>query len=214
MLAAIEAISVVTKLSREVLYGYLSEIETDDSLRKHVSNVIHDKNIPFADINVKYGRRLLFYLWTRALRPKIVVEAGVDKGLGACMICSALQRNADEGSKGYYIGVDIGHDKGLLFSHPYDVCGEIIYGDSVEFLKSTKHNVDLFFHETSSDPHHTRSQLQALECCLSPAAVVSSCWYTQEFLDFAIRTHRKCLTFRESPENHWYPGSIIPIAFK
>jgi len=212
-MAAIETISVVSRTSRIALNGYFSELASDISLKKHVYDTSRTNEFRFTDKHVKYGRRLLFYLLTRSLKPKIVVEAGVDKGLGACTIGAALQKNSDEGSKGHYIGLDVDPDKGFLFRRPYDAHGEIIHGDSIEYLKSTSHTIDLFFHETSSDPDHTKRQLEALEPRLSATSVVSSCWYTKEFLDFAIRTNRHCLVFRESPVNHWYPGSEIPFAF-
>ena len=41
-----------------------------------------------------------WYSLIRATRPKIVIETGVDRGLGTAVIAAALKRNAEEGFPG------------------------------------------------------------------------------------------------------------------
>ncbi len=61
-----------------------------------------------------FGRRLAWYAVVRIKAPKIVVETGVDKGLGSLVICAALLKNATEGSPGRYYGLDINPNAGFL----------------------------------------------------------------------------------------------------
>ncbi len=37
---------------------------------------------------------------------------------------------------------------------------------------------------------------------------------TKALYDFAMKTNRKFLFFQEKPEDHWYPGGGIGVAFR
>src|SRR5712671_7184162 len=82
---------------------YLGEVDADEALRDHIiRETKQSKFSPDADADVRFGRRLGWYAFVRATKPRLVIETGVDKGLGACLLCAALMRNASEGSPGRY----------------------------------------------------------------------------------------------------------------
>ena len=68
-------------------------------------------------------------------KPKIVVETGIDKGLGSVLLCSALLKNKEDGFEGRYYGTDINPKAGYLLSGKYLKVGEILFGDSITSLK-------------------------------------------------------------------------------
>ena len=56
------------------------------------------------DAIVSFGRRLAWYAIARVMKPTVIVETGVAHGIGACVLCTALLRNAEEGDPGRYAG--------------------------------------------------------------------------------------------------------------
>jgi hypothetical protein len=85
------------------------------------------------------------------LKPGLVVETGVDKGLGSVVLASALRRNRAEGFPGEYLGNDINPHAGFLLQETYALGGCIAIGDSIEMLKKLEANIDLFIND-SVDP--------------------------------------------------------------
>src|SRR3546814_1929922 len=101
-----------------------------------------------------YGRRLGWYAVVRATKPRVVVETGVDKGLGAMVLCAALLRNAEEDRPGRYFGTDINPHAVYLLQPPYDSVGDILYGASLASLASFADSLDLFI----TDSDHSRDR--------------------------------------------------------
>ena len=98
-------IADITNQRYDVIMAYIRETETDNELRTHISDSTQKNDLAFiADEEVRFGRRVGWYALTRVLKPKIVIETGVDKGLGACLLTAALKRNAQEGHEGRYFG--------------------------------------------------------------------------------------------------------------
>ena len=63
-----------------------------------------------------------------------MVESGVDRGVGTCVLAAAMLRNAEEGCCGKVIGLDINPYAGNYVAGPYSSVVEIVCGDSLAFL--------------------------------------------------------------------------------
>ena len=84
-------IANLTNIKLSLVMGYIKEIEEDMELKKHITETTAKNNLHFlADNKVNYGRRIGWYAFVRILKPKIVIETGIDKGLGACLLTAAL----------------------------------------------------------------------------------------------------------------------------
>jgi hypothetical protein len=144
-----------------------------------------------------------------------VVETGVDKGLGSCVLTSALIRNAQEGVPGFYYGTDINRSAGYMLSGIYRHYGEILYGDSIESLGAFNERIDMFISDSDHSAEYEEKEYQTIANQLSENAIIlsdnSHC--TGKLLDFALATNRRFVFFQEQPVNHWYPGAGIGIAF-
>jgi len=139
----------VLGLEFEAIATYMDELERDETLRAHI--VAATQGSPFAavaDAEARYGRRLGWYALARAMKPKVIVETGVDKGLGACVLTAALMRNAAEGHPGRYYGTDINPEAGFLLSGPYAEFGRLLLGDSIESLQRLDQTIDLFINDS------------------------------------------------------------------
>jgi hypothetical protein len=216
LIAAVHLVSIMTQKPLEQIWKYVKELQYDEQLHQHISSMTSKSDFRhFADSEFKPGRRLFYYLLVRAVKLRVVVEAGLDKGLGACIIGLALLKNASEGDLGKYYGLTLLTKKdAYLFDTPYDSHGELVIGDSVDFLRDTDVRIDLFFHDTTSDPVHERNQFEALKSRLGTESIVVSPWFTEMFVEFSQQVGLQLLTFHEKPLGHWFPGGTIAFAFR
>src|SRR2546430_2624418 len=135
-------ISVVTGETFAKSQEYIREIENDQQIKDHVVRAnAAAKEKYVADREARFGRRIGWYAMIRATKPKLVVETGVDKGLGSCVIAAALIRNAKEGKAGKLLALDINPNAGYLLSAPYDKFGVMAYGDSVASITAMSESI-------------------------------------------------------------------------
>jgi predicted O-methyltransferase YrrM len=197
--------------------AYIREIEEDNELRKHIAHETAKSDSSFmADQAVRFGRRIGWYAFARALKPKIVIETGVDKGLGSCVLAAALKRNKEEGYEGQHYGTDINPKAGYLLSGDYANYGRILYGDSIESLTTIDGMIDLFINDSDHSADYEAEEYKTIANKLSEHAIVlgdnSHC--TDKLLEFSLQTNRHFLFFQERPHDHWYPGAGIGISFR
>lgn len=210
------SIADITNTEFSIVMGYIKEIEENMELRKHISDATAKSDFSFvADKKVRFGRRIGWYALTRALKPKTIIETGVDKGLGSCVLTAALKKNKGEGYEGRYYGTDINPKAGYLLSGDYANYGSILYGDSIESLKAHDGMIDLFINDSDHSADYEAEEYNAIKNKLSKNAVVlgdnSHC--TDKLLEFSLETNRHFVFFQEKPCEHWYPGAGIGISF-
>jgi len=195
--------------------GYIREIEEDENVRRHVLQRV--KNGPkrrASDETCAFGRRVGWYAFVRMLKPRVVVETGVDKGLGSVVLCAALMRNQAEGFPGQYFGTDINPDAGFLLAEPYNRVGKILYGDSIQSLQSIL-SIDLFVNDSDHSAQYERQEYETIASKLSPGGLIlgDNCHCNDVLANFSAGCGRQFVFFREEPQDHWYPGGGIGISF-
>ena len=122
-----QIIAHITGQNHKLILEYINEARNDQALKEHIVNETlksEDKNV--ADLDIHFGRRLGWYAFVRAIKPHIVVETGVDKGLGAVLLCAALLKNKEEGINGRYYGTEINQQAGYLLKGKYQEAGQIL----------------------------------------------------------------------------------------
>ncbi len=161
------------------------------------------------------GRRMVWYAITRASKPKIVVETGVDQGMGAIVLCAALSRNAAEGHPGQYYGTDINPDAGFYLQSPYSEFGRVLYGDSLRSLEGLLGPVDIFINDSDHSESYEQAEYELIKTKLSPAAIVlgDNSHVTSKLAEFSVREGRRFVFFSEEPADHWYRGAGVGISF-
>lgn len=212
-----DTLSVVTGIPREEIHGYLREIEENQALRDYVSQATANSGLAYkADSEVRFHKRIGWYAMVRALKPEVVVETGVDKGLGSVVLCSALLRNRQEGHEGHYYGTDLNPKAGYLLQETYAEVGEILYGDSVESLRNLKGTIDMFINDSDHSADYETLEYETVAGKLSPGAVIlgDNSHATDRLMKFSHVTGRRFLFWREDPLNHWYPGGGIGFSWK
>lgn len=195
--------------------GYISELEQDESLKTHVRENVKTSEMKYiADIEMMYGRRIGWYALVRSFKPKVLIETGVDKGLGSCILTSALRKNTEEGFPGYYYGTELDTRLGYLLKDDYSKYGEILYGDSVESLKKFEKKIDFFINDSDHSAEYEALEYQTIKDKLAENALIlgDNAHVTDKLANFALETERDFVFFKEEPLNHWYPGAGIGVA--
>jgi len=210
-------VSVGCDVPIEQVKGYLAEIESDQDLRRHIETTTATApRRGLADRTVRYARRIGWYAIVRARRPGHIVETGVDKGLGTCVLAAALLRNAAEGAPGRITALDINPEAGyLLHARPWADVVDLVIGDSIASIGGLDRPVDLLLHDSDHRAVHERREFEAVESRLAPGAVLltDNVTGTNVLAEHAQRTGRRFLAFRETPARHWFPGDGIGMAW-
>lgn len=191
---------------------YVDEILHDDQLAEHLRERARTAELRFtADSEPRYARRVGWYAVARALCPKVVVETGVDKGLGTCVLAAALLRNATEGHPGQLIAIDIEPTSGWLLGPPYSDVVDLRVGDSQVELPAVDGPIDLFIHDSNHSYDFELAELETVLPKMSSGAVLMSdnSYLAPTLLDFAERIGRPFWHWREVPQGHFFRGGGI-----
>jgi predicted O-methyltransferase YrrM len=204
-------LAYVTGENMTTVEGYINEARTDNNLSQHVVNLT--RTGPYrnhADARCEFGRRLGWYALARILKPEIIVETGVDKGLGSVLLCSALIRNR----RGRYYGTDINPKAGFLMQGAYSNVGTILYGDSIESLQKFGEKIDLFINDSDHSPTYELNEYKAIAKKLSPDGIVlgDNAHSSAILAEWSAKMGRHFIFWREEPAKHWYRGGGIGIS--
>lgn len=213
-----ETISVVTGKPAPEIDSYIREAIGDQELAAHLHMMMKSRsgNTGRQSDAMPFGRRFGWYAIARAIKPKVIVETGVERGHGSVLLCSALLRNAKEGFPGRYFGTDINPEAGWLLASKYAEVGKILYGDSITSLEALPETVDLFINDSDHSAEYEAREYRAIESKLSPQAIIlgDNAHVTDKLALYARESGRRFLFFKEVPKKHWYPGGGIGIAYK
>lgn len=184
---------------RQVM-GWINEAVTDPYLTRHRG--LHWSGKQYMPL----GNRTMWYPIARALKPRVIVEAGVHEGLSSEMFLVALQRNAQEGHPGRLISFDIFQDTGWLV-HP-DLKSNwtfILEATDTGLKKHLKNvEVDLFVHETPHTNELLTTEFDAiLERAGERVGIIDSSGVMRDVLqDYAHRFGTQRHFFLDEPKNH------------
>lgn len=204
-------VSSVTGTQVEQVRTWMRELENDHDLIEHVTSRLSTNPLwRISEREPHWARRLGWYALIRAIQPEHVVETGTDLGLGSCVIAAALLRNAH----GHLTTIDIDPEAGYLIGQPWSSVIEFRTGNSIDVLASVP-AVDVFLHDSLHTYEYETLELTTIERNLRPNAIIISD-NAQESLalsEWAERTDRQYLFFKELPLKHWWPGEGIGVAW-
>ncbi|ADD39775.1 class I SAM-dependent methyltransferase [Stackebrandtia nassauensis] len=210
-------ISAVCDVPVKKVREYLDEVENDTELVEHISSTTASSaRRGLTDRKARYARRMGWYALVRILKPQHVVETGVDKGLGTCVLAAALRRNAAEGHPGRVTAVDINPEAGFLVrSGPYAEVVDLVLDDSIATIKNLDRPVDLFIHDSDHAAEHEKREFKTVENKLADNAVLltDNASVTNVLARHADKTGRRFLFYREQPARHWFAGEGIGVAW-
>jgi predicted O-methyltransferase YrrM len=206
-------LSVVTDRPAAEVRAYLAEPSADVAMHRALADRRGmGADAALMDNDIRLGRQLAWYALVRLLRPRLVVETGVGHGLSGVLVCHALRRNAASGASGTYVGVDLDPGAGVLLGDRYGDVARVITGDSRAVLGTLGDPIDIFISDSHVSPEVEYAECVAVAPTLAPGAIVATT-VSDRLPQFAEETGRRCVVFREEPEDHWYPGAWIGFAY-
>lgn len=204
-------VATITGAGIAQVRGWAEELESDSDLIEHLTRRLSSNpRRRICATAPHWARRFGWYAFVRATQPDLVVETGTHLGLGSCVLASALLRNGH----GRLTTIDIDPEAGYLIGGPYASVIDRRTGSSVELLAGIR-DVDIFLHDSLHTYDYETLELKAVEPNLSPGAIVLSdnAHDSAALSDWAERTGRHYLFFREDPIDHWWPGDGIGAAW-
>lgn len=203
------ALSKIEGVSSQQVIGYCAEINQNAALQELYGQARAKEQMlrNLTDSEFRAGRQILYFCLTRALKPKVVFEAGTAHGKGALLILHALKLNAGEGFPGKLTTVDLNPNAGKLLNHlplDYRALMNFILDGSEDILRRFPSRIDLFFHDTVNISSHEKSHYDLLDEKISRAGVICTSWGMSGMLaEYSERNGRRYLEFTNQPEDHW-----------
>jgi hypothetical protein len=146
----LEAIATALSRPREEIDRYAAEARDDPELGDRLSRRLRWR------LDVKrrppLGKRLAWYVFARALKPRTLVETGTYRGLGSLVLLRALERNAREGHEGELISVDGAPSAGDIVAPELRARWRCVIGSTFEVLPAVvgSRSVEMLVQDT---PH-------------------------------------------------------------
>lgn len=210
------AIAVATDTNVALILEYFDEIEHNQGLKTIISQSARKSKFRHVSDDCKFGRRIGWYAMARVLKPELIIETGIDKGLGSVVLCEAIRKNSSEGFPGRYIGTDINPNAGFLLKD-LDISefATILYGDSIQSLEKINQTIGLFINDSDHSPNYESKEYHTIAKNLKEDSVIigDNAHCTQALANFATVSGRQFIFVPEYPLNHWYPGAGLGIAF-
>jgi Methyltransferase domain len=210
----IAGLSTILNKSPDLIQQYLNEIQDDAEFKSHIAGLLPKHPDRYrSDLEPHVGRRMVWYAIVRAVKPDVVVETGVDQGMGAVVLCAALKLNASEGHTGQYFGTDINPLAGYFLKGEYAKFGKILYGDSLKSLE-TLEKIDLFINDSDHSASYEQAEYEMVRNKLTASAIVlgDNSHVTSKLAEFSMRYGRRFVFLAEEPADHWYKGAGIGIS--
>jgi predicted O-methyltransferase YrrM len=191
--------------------AWMQELEDDKKLVDQVrSRLSSNPRRRICAREPHWARRAGWYALVRAAQPDHIIETGTHLGLGSSVIAAALLRNGH----GRLTTIDIDPEAGYLIGEPWSSVVDCRTGSSTDVLAELR-DVDMFLHDSLHTYDYETRELTAVGPNLRVGAIVLSdnAHQSAALSDWAERTGRHYLFFKEQPVHHWWPGDGIGVAW-
>lgn len=209
----IQVCSIIANESYDTCSTYYHELINNAELKEYFQGIKSDN----FDSRFEFSGRILNYILIRSLKPKLVIENGVARGVNTILMCEALAKNRFEGQDEIaFLGLDINPNCGeFVKNRHYDFC-DFVIGDAIEFLKKHDVNIDYYFSDGCRTIEYEKEEFALLEPKMASNGVVvtNKGGFSNMLSQLAIKTGHGYMSFMEEVANHWYPGSNFGIMYQ
>ena len=207
--------NTITNIQFQKLDQVLKEINFENLEFKEFFSESFFQNYEAKNI---FGRRLLWYILVRCLKPNLVIESGIDKGLGSTLLIYAQYKNMQEMNDGdfKYIGTDIIKKKNFIFNKNNSKFKkyQFIFQDTLNFLKNFNDKKKIIY---ISDAEHNYDfelkEFNLIKKNLADDSLIISDNNSGSLSTFSIENNKKLIYFHEKTKNFWYDGGTSSISY-
>lgn len=209
----------ITGTTPAAIAGYFKELNDNQQICSNIINNLSQSPYRLKkDKRCDFGNKYALYAIIRVIRPRLIVENGVEAGFTSAVLCEALLQNEKEGFPGKFIGLDISLDAGYLIKadQRYKHFAEMKYGDAIEGLKNIDSQIDFYFSDGLRLYSYEQKEFEAIDNKINENAVIvtNKATFSKALLEFAQAKNRRFSFFKEHPLEHWYQGSGLGIMYK
>lgn len=211
-------VATITQTSFAEVTTYFEEIYNDKIFQDGIKDMIAKSNLrKKKDLRTDFGSRIAWYAFVRILKPKVIVENGVEIGFTASILCKALERNYLEGNFGKYYGLDIDNNAGFLIKKQLNEksIAKIILGDAIESIRNLDEKVDFYFSDGIRTYEYEQEEFMELNKKINKNSIVvtNKALFSKALFEASMQSSRKFIYFQEAPLKHWYKGAGIGILY-
>jgi hypothetical protein len=194
----------------------LDEAATDEELDRELARRVRWRFDTKWRIHL--GRRVLWYALVRLRRPSLVVEAGVQEGLGSLVLLRALERNTAEGAPGRLLSIDPLANAGWLVPRRLRAGWTFVNARSEEGLARALDGLEVDVLLSDSGGSYER-ELGEYEAALAHGSrslvlIAGSGDQTSALPDFCARHGFAYSYLQDRPKRHFFRGSGTGIAVR
>lgn len=185
-------------VEHQLVSSIFEEIEGDKFLEEKVSDSFRSSPRRWLmDSEARLGRRLAWYAIVRLTRPELVVEAGIDKGLGTLALLRAVERNGI----GQVVGIDTNPNSGAYVRDISTSQLRLITGDSLRELKNLQSaKTGIFIHDSLHTYTHEIQEYSLAARLFSSGYLISdNATKSRALFDWAAANNLRFSYFSEHP---------------
>ncbi len=209
-------VASVTGKTYEEVNKFVNKNVQDESFKQYVQGLCQNGEDSFkADNEVRLARRIGGCAMIGLTKPKVIVETGVSKRPGSCVIASALLRNRSEGFDATYYVTHNNAGADLLFEPPHAQIRKILYENSIELPKKLTVPFDIFTNNSDHSTNYEAAEYETIQNQLSPSSfiIAHNAHCHVKLSAFLQKSGRQSLYFQEVLQNHRYPGAGSAVTF-
>jgi hypothetical protein len=201
-------------LDAAALAGYLFEMHADPTFTSELA--ARTRWRPDMKRRIGLGPRVGWYAMVRALKPQLVLETGIKHGLGSLVLLRALQRNAQEGSPGRLISLDMDPFSGWVVPERLRSNWETVFASTFDGLEPALEGreVDLFICDMPPDDEiedfETRTVMRHAASHITLIAGAGDRTTAMRNVTAELGGEYHCFT--ERPRHAVYPGAGLVVA--
>ncbi len=157
----IAGLAIALGRSEAELAAYAEETHSDPELNERLTRHVRWR---FASKRRQpLGTRLAWYILARAMKPELIIETGIYKGLGSLALLRALERNRGDGHPGKLMSFDVSSHAGVLVRAEIREGWQRVIGLTSETLLAALagRRVGILFQDTLHSEENQRLEFEA-----------------------------------------------------
>ncbi len=210
----VEFLAGALALEPAQVHGYLEEIRRAPELNGDLAATVRPR--PDIARHPGLGHRVLWYVFARAKKPRLIVETGIKHGIGSLVLLVALGHNAREGSAGRLISFDPDPASGWVVPTALRASWQPVFETSFDAFEKALdgERIDLFICDTPPDHEIESFEMRAALDHAAPGIVLISGNgdRTSVLPDLAAERGGEYRFFTERPRHPIYPGGGLAVA--
>lgn len=194
----------------------VAEAEADEELNDRLTRRVRFRFDTKRRLHL--GRRAIWFAVVRQLRPALVVECGVQEGLGTLVLLRALELNAEEGSPGRLVSIDPLANAGWLVPGRLRAGWTFVNARSEDGLEPTLagERVDLLLSDSGGSYERELAEYEtALRHASDSLVLIAGAGdQTPALRHFGERHGFTYRYFQDRPKDHFFRGGGTAVAVR